>query len=403
MLTHLSFLAFPPLLRRRQHVLSLVIVANARRCCTCLCSTLVRRGSVWCLLHTRSLLSLCSAPENAPMGKRVPTKRGDAADVAGHRLEEVAGASALSSTLSPRTLCQQKWAKRVDNAVIALRHVQQLLQQHTTEVDTVKRELEDITYTAAMLWAANPDELPAQYRDKYRPSYRRNSSASSTSRPADATPTAQRSGPDIPSLSASLKGDAFSGISGAALESVEQALLELSTVQRAKVSAALQSLFYAPPIVPPVMDSADDDFVTDSPATAADHAAQQKPTSRTKDLRAPTAVRVPSTAEPRATASITDGESLVSATGRYACIPPSLFLAMKELQMRRVNLEAQLTTSANATAQQLQRFRLLQEELMVSQYGLDAARRDPKQTNQRQRLEQQREQQTPPEDGIVSS
>ncbi|KAG5472765.1 hypothetical protein LSCM4_02088 [Leishmania orientalis] len=344
---------------------------------------------------------------NASMGKRAPSRKGDAGDVAANRLEDVTGTSPLSTTLSPRTLRQHTWAKRVDNAVIEMRHVQQLLQQHTVEVDTVKRELEELTYTAAMLWAANPDELPAQYKDKHRSlSCRRNSSASSAGRPADSTSIMQRSAQDTASFSASLRGDAVGEISGTPLESVEQTVLQLTPAQRAKVSAALQSLFYAPPIVPPVTavtEGAGDDVASDPASTLVDNATQQATSSLTKSERAPTAVEVPTTTEPRAKSATNGSESRAAATGRYSGIPPSLFLAMKELQTRRIDLEAQLSTATNATAQQLQRFQLLQEELMVSQYGLNAARRDPKQELQRQLLQQQREQQAPSEDVDVSS
>ncbi|TPP45737.1 hypothetical protein CGC21_35640 [Leishmania donovani] len=310
-----------------------------------------------------------------------PSANEIAGDVAMPQPEETA-AIAAASTLSPHTIRQRTWEKRVDGAVIEMRHVQQLLQKYTVEVNTVKRELEELTYTAAALWAANPDELPAQYKDRQQSSLQRaNSPASAAGRSSDTTPTKRRGGPDATSPSASLGGDALSGISEVALESVEQTLSQLSPAQRAKVSAALQSLFYAPPAAPSaeVMDGAGVDFAADPPSTAVDGTAQQKPAPPAKSGKAAAAV-----ADATATAATSDGKPSTPATVRRHCIPPSLLLAMKELQARRINLEERLTRATNATAQQLQRFQLLQEELMVSQYGLDAARHDPQKQAQPQ-------------------
>lgn len=324
------------------------------------------------------------------MGEKPPSKKGSVGDIAMPQPVEETAATAAVSTLSPHTIRQRTWAKRVDDAVIEMRHVQQLLQKHTVEVNTVKRELEELTYTAAALWAANPDELPAQYKDKQHSSLQRaNSPASAAGRSSDNTPTKRRGGPDTTSPSTSLGADALRGISEVALESVEQTLLQLSPAQRAKVSAALQSLFYAPPAAPSaevVMDGAGVDFAGDPPSAAVDGTAQQKLAPPAKSGKAAAAVEVSS-----ATAATSDGKPSTAATVRRHCIPLSLLLAMKELQARRINLEERLTTATNATAQQLQRFQLLQEELMVSQYGLDAARHD---------LQKQSELQQAPFEGV---
>lgn len=322
------------------------------------------------------------------MSKKPPSKKGSAGDVVTSQPEKEAAAAAAANTLSPHAIRQRTWAKRVDDAVIEMRHVQQLLQKHTVEVNTVKRELEELTYTAAALWAANPDELPAQYKDKQQSSLQRLSSPSSTAgRSSDTTPTKRRCGPDTTSPSTSLGGDTLSGISEVALESVEQTLLQLSPARRARVSAALQSLFYAPPVAPSaevVIDGAGADFADDPPSATVDGAAQQKPAPPAKSGKAAAAVVVsPAIASP-GMAATSDSKSSTPATARRNCIPPSLFLAMKELQARRINLEERLTTATNATSQKLQRFQLLQEELMVSQYGLDAAQHDLQKQTQRQ-------------------
>ncbi|AIO00391.1 hypothetical protein LPMP_301660 [Leishmania panamensis] len=326
------------------------------------------------------------------MVKKASLTKRSAGDVATPRPGETA-ATSVDSTLSPRTFRQHKWAKRVDDAVIAMGHVQQSLQQHTVEVDTVKRELEELTYTAAALWAANPDELPAQYRAKQQASSQRTSnSVGSAPRSTNTTPTKRCSGSDIASLSASPGGDAVSGISGTGLESVEQTLLQLSPAQRAKVSAALQLLFYAPPIassVEVVMDGTDADVAGDLSATVADRAAQEKSAPLAKSGNAESAVPAPCAVVSPAMVTASNSRISTAATGRRNGIPLALFLAMQELRTRRIHLEAQLTTAANATAQQLERFQLLQEELMVSQYGLEAARRDPQQGLQQQLAGQQ--------------
>ncbi|KAG5498668.1 hypothetical protein JKF63_02955 [Porcisia hertigi] len=314
------------------------------------------------------------------MGKRTPAKKSGASDTAKFTLEDDASANTASNVLSPRTSCQRKWAKRADEAVNEMEHVQELLQHHAAKVDALKRELEELTYTAAGLWAANPEELPLQYRDKQQQVlFRSNSPSLTSSRSNVTTPTKRRGAPDTSLLFPTTKSDAASGSLGPAPETVEQALLQLPPPRRAKVSAALQSLFYAHPSALSRVDATDGtgaDSAMHPRFQEENHCAQQTPVRSSKSGKTASTAGVSPTPAPPLPAATSDAESSALATEHRNCIPQALFLAMTDLQARRIDLEAQLTKAADATTRQLQRFQLLQEEVMVSQYGLDAARRD---------------------------
>ncbi|GET90771.1 hypothetical protein, conserved [Leishmania tarentolae] len=335
--------------------------------CTCFHATRVFGPCLGDQVAYTVMLNVLSSPvfifqfNEGTMAKKPASKKGKTGDVLMSRPED--DTTATAATVSPRVIRQRTWTKRVDDTVIEMRHVQQLLQKHTVEVTSLKRELEELTYTAAAFWAAKPEELPAQYKDKQS---RGNSPRSPSGWSSDTTPTKRRGGPVTGSPSTSLGGGVISAVSEVAVESVEHALLQLSPAQRGKVSTALQSLFYATPVAPPtsvVMDAAGGDCTGGPPSSEVDGASELKPASPAKHVKA-------------AEAAASDGKSSTAATARQNVIPQPLLLAMKELQAKRIILEEQLAKATHATAQQLKRFHLLQEELMVSQYGLDAVRKD---------------------------
>lgn len=338
------------------------------------------------------------------MGKKAPAKKGGAGDGTAAGIDEDA---ATTHALTPRAIFQRTWAKRVDDAVLAMRRVQQLLQQHTSEVDTAKRELEELTLVAAGLWSLNVDELPPQLRDRQRPSSQRtNSPNGSTGRSATTSPTQKRrtssNARPVCDGAGPFGADATAAPGGAQMESVEQAIMQVAPATRPKVSAALQTLFYAAPSVLVVEAAAATPSVPVDPPPLSDVSismtldrgggprkagpASKLSKSITSAVGGSSVVLVPPVADIPAAAppASADADRGYSSNGRRNGVPLPLFVAMKDLQGKRARLEAQLTIAVNATAQQLQRFQLLQEELMVSQYGLDAARRDPQQELQAQ-------------------
>jgi hypothetical protein len=317
------------------------------------------------------------------MPKKTPGKKNGSDDTpgAGDAATTTATAAAESSSLrSPREERQRTWARRADDAVAALQQVQQLLLQHSADVDTTKQNLDQVISTATLLWAMDVEELPPQYRDRSRPTSQRvGSSASarggsaSEQRSALSSKQSQRANgrtPDSDTTVASVP------------ETVESAIRQLSPAQRSKVSNGLQALFYAPistaaatgatPIATPVSSPTGPNAMNGK----GDVPLPRMPLPHQRH-----SVDELSPSSPSAAAADTDSVAPTENVRRAnnnnnstATIPAPLLTVMKDLQGRRIQLEAQLAVATSATAQQLHRSQLLQEEVMVAQYALEALR-----------------------------
>lgn len=300
------------------------------------------------------------------MPKKAPGRKSgnDNDGAAGSGDSHIAAAGAEASGLhSPRAERQRVWARRADDTAAAMQQAQQLLQEQATDVDGTKQRLDQVTSTAKLLWALEVAELPPQYRDKSRPSSQRVGSGGEHPRSSSSSKQGQRvssTAPDGVAAAATPATAASSGEVAVGTETVESAVHQITPAQRTKMSAALQALFYAP-------------VVTEAATTAA----------------TPTTSPVASPTRPATTTSFTNlstplptaadgGTAVPSETSKRvnsnSSIPVPLLAAMRDLQAQRIHLEAQLTAATAATAQQLQRFQLLQEEAMVAQYALEALR-----------------------------
>lgn len=278
-----------------------------------------------------------------------------------------------SGLLSPRAERQRAWTKRADEAAAAIQQVQQLVQQHNADVDSAKHSLEQLALTAKPLWAFTIEDLAPQYRDKSRPSSQRVGSAASARGGSGAEQrSSSKQGQRAGSATATpAEGTAASaGTTGSeaspAPETVESAIRQLAPAQRSKVSAALQTLFYAPAAVSPTMSSV-------APPTAVPKLGDGG------KVPYPAVTGTPSSPQRAGSGNgSAEGDSaLLSETARKGnTIPPLLLNAVRELQGVRIQLEAQLAVASSAAAQQLQRLQFLQEEAMVAQYALEALRGD---------------------------
>ncbi|KPA83197.1 hypothetical protein ABB37_02883 [Leptomonas pyrrhocoris] len=309
-----------------------------------------------------------------------------------------AAAAAEAALCSPRTQRKHVWARRADETAVAMQQVQQLLQKHATDTDSARQGFDHVISTATQLWALEAEELPLQYRDKSRPASQRGGSAASA---RGGNGTDQRSSSKQPQRAAgnvSPRSSTASPVFAAApatAESVESAIRQLSPAVRPKVSTAMKTLFYAPAAAPAVTPSA-----LSAASSSASSVVHRKEEGRSQTAQQQAAAGESPRPQASATRSSTnlspppaaaaDGDPVgLNESNRRAnsnpssIIPIPLLAVIKELQGRRIQLEAQLTTASNATAQQLQRLQLLQEEAMVAQYALAALRKDAAQSQTR--------------------
>lgn len=315
--------------------------------------------------------------DQSTMSKKTPGKKPGNDDIA--KAAEASVAAAEASTLrSPRAERQNIWARRADDAVTAMQHVQQLLQQHTSDVDSAKQNLDQVVSTATLLWALEVEELPPQYRDKSRPSSQRVGSAAS-GRGSSAADRRSSSKQSQRASGANAGESNTSGEATPAAETVESVIRQLAPAQHSKISSALHALFYAsvaaaaamPAMTPAASPTVQNTVSEGGKATVAK--AQLRPADGTSNAAATGATATGN--------GVAEGDSavLTESVRKGPVIPAPLSSAMRELQGRRIQLEAQLIAASTAVAQQLQRFQLLQEESMVAQYALEALRGDASQ------------------------
>ncbi|KPI83554.1 hypothetical protein ABL78_7411 [Leptomonas seymouri] len=322
------------------------------------------------------------------MLRSVSTKKPAAEDPFGTNDASVTEAS-VSGLHSPRAERQRTWSKRADDNAVAIRLVQQLLHQHAAEAGSAKQALDQATSTAALLWTMEIEGLPPQYRNKSRPASQRGGSAAggrgNSNTEQRVTPRqSHRAG----SSTSTAEGTA-AATGEAAPETVESTVRQLTAAQRSKVSSALRALFYAPaaaaavtPTAIPTVTSADPHVSGKKGELSSPELLQQAAAGEHSQPTTVTLLPPHSSPSPAAAGiSVTDSDfAVLSDSGRRSTscgiIPAPLLTAMRELQERRIQLEAQLAAANSATAQQLQRLQLLQEEAMVVHYALDAFRDD---------------------------
>lgn len=304
------------------------------------------------------------------MPKKAPGRKSGNDDdgAAGSGDSHIAAAGAEASGLrSPRAERQRVWARRADDTAAAMQQAQQLLQQQAADVDGTKQRLDQVTSTAKLLWALEVAELPPQYRDKSRPSSQRVGSGGEHSRSSSSSKQGQRVSSTAPygvAAAATPATAASSGEVAAGTETVESAVHQITPAQRTKMSAALQALFYAPVVTAAATTAA---TPTTSPV-----ASPTRPATTTSFTNLSTPL--PTAADGGAAVPSETSKRVNSNSNSNSGIPVPLLAAMRDLQAQRIHLEAQLTAATAATAQQLQRFQLLQEEAMVAQYALEALR-----------------------------
>lgn len=285
------------------------------------------------------------------MAKKSVSKKA-ATDAA--KAAEAAAAADVDPT-SPRHEALTRWTTRVEKTVVSLRRVQQCLQNCTAQVDAARAELDSITVSAAALWALRVEELPLQYRDPNPRSGSVKQLQQQQQQHQHNSPTHNDTNTNVTPASTQRDGDA-----GAA--TVESCIREIPEQKKPKISLALQGLFRS---TAPASDMSRAFSEKDVPSPR--HPGTSKKGSTDTTSRMMSASFGMGSITSLALDCTTNG---VKGKGE---IPAPLRVAMEALRKRRFELEVELEEAAVATAHQLESFQLLEEELVVAQYGLESA------------------------------